>query len=113
MSVAIESRTSVEPTLGATILRQLRRHAWVLGLLALLTVMLLITRLIQPTYGAGGIESLARAALPIAFAAVAQAVIVIAGGIDLSIGSTMALTNVVAAALMKGQSEELASSRSR
>ena len=39
--------------------------------------------------------------LPLALAAVAQAIVVISGGIDLSIGSMMALTSVVAAALMK------------
>jgi ribose transport system permease protein len=39
-------------------------------------------------------------------AAVAQAIVVISGGIDLSIGSMMALTSVIAAANMKGQSEE-------
>jgi ribose transport system permease protein len=44
--------------------------------------------------------------LPLALAAVAQAVVVIAGGIDLSIGSMMALTSVISAALMKGQAEE-------
>jgi ribose transport system permease protein len=38
-------------------------------------------------------------------AAVAQAIVVISGGIDLSVGSMMALTSVTAAALMKGQSE--------
>ena len=43
---------------------------------------------------------------PLALAAVAQAIVVISGGIDLSIGSMMALTSVVAAANMKGQSEE-------
>jgi len=42
----------------------------------------------------------------LALAAVAQVVVVISGGIDLSIGSMMALTNVVAASLMKGQSEQ-------
>src|ERR1035441_6433996 len=44
--------------------------------------------------------------MPLALAAVAQAIVVIAGGIDLSIGSMMALINVVAAVLMNGQSEE-------
>jgi ribose transport system permease protein len=43
--------------------------------------------------------------LPLALAAAAQAVIVISGGIDLSIGSMMALTSVVAASNMDGQSE--------
>ena len=45
--------------------------------------------------------------LPLALAAVAQAIVVISGGIDLSIGSMMALTSVVAASLMEGQSEEV------
>ena len=46
--------------------------------------------------------------LPLALAAVAQAIIVIAGGIDLSIGSMMALTSVISASLMEGQSGEYA-----
>jgi ribose transport system permease protein len=46
--------------------------------------------------------------LPLALAATAQAVVVIAGGIDLSIGSMMALTNVVAAVAMKDQPAEVA-----
>ena len=41
-------------------------------------------------------------------AAVAQAIVVISGGIDLSVGSMMALTSVTAAVLMKDQSEEFA-----
>ncbi|HET9458189.1 MAG TPA: ABC transporter permease, partial [Candidatus Limnocylindrales bacterium] len=45
---------------------------------------------------------------PLALAAVAQAIVVIAGGIDLSVGSMMALTSVVSASLMEGQSEEFA-----
>ena len=42
------------------------------------------------------------ASLPLAFAAMAQAVIVISGGIDLSVGAVMALTNCIAAQLMEG-----------
>lgn len=86
----------------------LARHGWVAGLFALLAVLLVATRLIQPDYGASGIGSLARAALPFAFAAAAQAVVVIAGGIDLSIASMMAVTSVTAAVLMDGASEEFA-----
>ena len=68
-------------------------------------MLLLFTRLIQPTYGVSGIQGLAISVLPLALAAAAQAVVVISGGIDLSIGSIMALTSVVAAVLMKDQSE--------
>ena len=45
--------------------------------------------------------------MPLALAAVAQTIVVISGGIDLSIASVMALTNVVAAVLMLGRSDEL------
>ena len=83
-----------------------RRNAWTLGLLAFLAILLAFTRLIQPSYGVTGVQGLAISALPLALAAVAQAIVVISGGIDLSIGSMMALTSVIAAALMKGQPEE-------
>ena len=63
------------------------------------------TKLIQPSYGAAGLQGLAISVLPLALAAVAQAIVVISGGIDLSVGSMMALTSVVAAVLMEGQSE--------
>lgn len=83
----------------------LQRNAWTLGLVAFLAILLVFTKVIQPSYDARGIESLAISVLPLALAAAAQAVIVIAGGIDLSIGSMMALTSVVAASNMDGQSE--------
>lgn len=83
-----------------------RRNAWTLGLLGFLVILLVFTRVIQPRYGIAGIQGLAISVLPLAFAAVAQAVVIIAGGIDLSIGSIMALTSVVAATLMEDQSPE-------
>src|SRR6476646_1463916 len=82
-----------------------RRNAWSLGLLAAFAVLLVVTKLIQPSYGVAGIQGLAISVLPLAPAA-AQALCVIGGGIDLSIGSMMALTSVVAATQMKGQSDE-------
>ena len=85
-----------------------RRNGWTLGLLAFFVVLLILTNVIQPGYGARGIQRLAVSVLPLVMAAVAQAVVVIAGGIDLSIASMMALTSVISAELMKGQSEELA-----
>jgi len=82
--------------------RMIRRYGWNLGLLVLLAVLFALARLAQPTYGAGGIQSLAQAALPFAFATAAQAVVVIAGGVDLSIASMMAVCSVTAAVLMEG-----------
>ena len=75
--------------------------------------LLLFTKLIQPNYGVTGIQGLAISVLPLALAAVGQAIVVISGGIDLSIGAMMALTSVVAASLMKGQSEEFGVARRR
>jgi ribose transport system permease protein len=88
--------------------RGLKRQGWVVGLFVIFALLLVVTRLIQPDYGAAGFGSLARAALPFAFAAAAQTVVVIAGGVDLSIASMMALTSVTAAVLMDGASEEFA-----
>ena len=86
----------------------LRRNAWILGLLVFLVALLALTRAIQPTYGPIALQGLGTSVLPLALAAVAQAIIVIAGGIDLSIGSMMALTSVISASLMEGQSGEFA-----
>jgi ribose transport system permease protein len=84
----------------------LGRNTWTFGLLVFLVVLLAFTKFIQPNYGVTGIQGLAISVLPLALAAVGQAIVVISGGIDLSIGSMMALTSVVVASQMKGQSEE-------
>lgn len=88
--------------------RLVRRQGWVAGLLVLFVVLLVITKLIQPGYGSGDFGSLVRAVLPYAFAVAAQTIVVIAGGIDLSVGAMMALTSVTAASMMDGASEEYA-----
>ena len=88
--------------------RLVSRNGWVSGLFVLLVLLLIFTRIIQPGYGSSGIGSLARAALPFAFAAAAQTVVVIAGGVDLSVASMMAVASVTAAVLMDGASEEFA-----
>ena len=84
----------------------LRRNAWSLGLIVFFFILLGFTRIIQPTYGVTGVQGLAISVLPLALAAVSQAVVVIAGGIDLSIGAMMALLSVVSASLMMGKPEE-------
>lgn len=89
-------------------IRTLRQQGWVIGLFVLFGLLLVFTWIIQPDYGPNGIGSLVRAALPYAFAVAAQTIVVIVGGIDLSIASMMALTSVTAAAMMDGASEEYA-----
>lgn len=88
--------------------RYLRNHYWNIGLLFILLSLLVFTRIIQPNFGAFGLEALTRAALPFAFATAAQAIVVISGGIDLSIASMMAVSSVTAAVLMDGASEQFA-----
>ena len=83
-----------------------RRHTWTIGLLGFLVFLLAFTKYIQPSYGVAAVQGLGSSVLPLALAAVAQAIVVISGGIDLSIGSMMALTSVVTASAMQGQSGE-------
>jgi ribose transport system permease protein len=90
------------------VIRLLRQNGWVVGLTVLLVVLFILTRTIQPSYGAGDFGSLVRAVLPYAFAVAAQTVVVLAGGIDLSVAAMMALTSVTAASMMAGASEEYA-----
>ena len=81
--------------------RILAQNAWTLGLAVLLALLLVATKIIQPDFGVSGLDSLARAALPFALATLGMAVVVIAGGIDLSMASMMAVTSVSAAVLMQ------------
>lgn len=85
--------------------RLIEANSWTIGLGLLLALLLLATRLIQPDFGASGLDSLARAALPFALATVGMAVVVIAGGIDLSVAAMMAVASVTGAVLMDGASD--------
>jgi ribose transport system permease protein len=85
----------------------LRKNTWTIGLIGFLLLLILFTKVINGSYGATGIQNLGIAVLPLAFAAVGQAIVIITGGIDLSIGSTMALTSVISAAMMKDQPGEV------
>ena len=83
----------------------LSKNGWTFGLAALLALLLAATKLIQPEFGVSGLDSLGRAALPFALATLGMAVVVIAGGIDLSLASMMAVCSVTAAVLMDGRSD--------
>ncbi|QYZ70306.1 ABC transporter permease [Neotabrizicola shimadae] len=85
--------------------RVLTNNSWTLGLAGLLAFLLIATKVIQPDFGVSGLDSLARAALPFALASVGMAVVVIAGGIDLSMAAMMAVASVTGAVLMTGASD--------
>ena len=106
MSAASPTVNAARGRSGDALMAWIRRNGWTLGLIAFFVLLLVFTRVIQPSYGVTGIQGLAISVLPLALAAVVQAVVVISGGIDLSTGSMMALASVVSASLMMGQSGE-------
>ncbi len=77
------------------------RHPALFGMPLLLAVFLAATVAIHPRFDSFDAQSVAMAALPLAFAAAAQTVVIISGGLDLSIGSVMAVCNVLAASTME------------
>jgi ribose transport system permease protein len=108
VSATVEAREQVSARRDGKLAIALKRNMWTIGLLVILVLLLIITKLIQPSYGFAGVQGLAISVLPLAFAAVAQACVVIARGIDLSIQSMMAFTSVVAAVMMDERSEGFA-----
>jgi ribose transport system permease protein len=99
--------TSVAVTRGATPLipaatrrRFLRRNAWVLCIYGVLVLLLVVEKIVHPGLNSFDMQNLVIVSMPLALAAMAQAVVVLVGGIDLSIGTMMALVNVVAATAM-------------
>ena len=85
---------------GLNVARLARRHGWTGGVYVLLLVLVLYWRTIPAHWGSFDVESLAIDALPLAFAAMAQSIVIISGGIDLSVGSLISLVNVVSAKYM-------------
>jgi ribose transport system permease protein len=87
--------------------RLVRRHGWTVGVYVLLFVLVVYWRSqTNLPWGTFDVQSLAIDALPLAFAACGQAIVIISGGIDLSIGSMMSLVNVIAARSMLHMSFE-------
>jgi ribose transport system permease protein len=78
------------------------RQGWTLGVLGMLIALLIVEANVAPNFTSFDVQSLVIAGMPLAFAAMAQAVVVISRGVDLSVGAVMALTNVIAAKLMEG-----------
>jgi ribose transport system permease protein len=85
--------------------RFLRRNTWALAVYGILIALLIADAIIKPLKTGYNldwtdIQTLVIFTTPLALAAMAQASVVLIGGIDLSIGQMMALVNVVAATWM-------------
>jgi len=76
------------------------RHGWTIGVLLLLALMVPYWRSLSQQDAQFDLQALAIDVLPFAFAAMAQAVVVISGGIDLSVGALMSVINVLSAEYM-------------
>ena len=84
--------------------RLLARNSWVLGVWLLLGALIVWYSTLIPVFGQFQIVSISKNSLPLIYLAIGQAIIVIAGGIDLSLGSLLLLGNVLAARFMDEQS---------
>lgn len=84
--------------------RTLRRSAWT-GAVSVIFALLLVWNITQvPTFGAFEIQTLLASTLALAYLAMAQSVVVIGGGIDLSVGAMLVLINCLSARFMEGTS---------
>jgi ribose transport system permease protein len=102
MTVADQTQSPLDtgPRLGG-LRRFIHHHPSLVTMPVLLVAFLAVTVAIHPNYDSFDAQSLAMGAMPLAFAAAAQAVVLISGGIDLSVGSMIAVCNVLAAATME------------
>jgi ribose transport system permease protein len=85
---------------AATRRRFMRRNTWTLGIYAVLILLIIVEKIVHPNLNSFDAENLVITAMPLALATMAQAAVVLVGGIDLSIGQMMAFVNVVAATAM-------------
>lgn len=80
-----------------------RRQGWTVGVGVLFVVLLAWQIYLLPRFGDFQIRTITAGAMTLAFIAMAQAVVVISGGIDLSVGAKMVFANSLAAMWMDGR----------
>ena len=97
--------SAARPALASGAWRRLldRAAIWLVLLLLLLVAALLSDAFVRPVY----LLNVVRQAAPVGIAAVGVTLVMIAGGVDLSVGAIISLTAVVAAVLMEGSAANL------
>jgi ribose transport system permease protein len=102
----VEDATGAAGRGGINARRIAGRHGWTIGVYVLLAILIIAYAwaLAPVAFTSFDLGSIVIGALPLAFAAMAQSVIVISGGIDLSLGVIVAVINVIAASLMENES---------
>ena len=83
--------------------RWLQRHGWTAGVWIMLFALVFWYSTLIPKFGSFQMSTILAGGAAWIFLGVAQAFVVIAGGIDLGVGGMLVLTSVTAARLMDGQ----------
>jgi len=83
--------------------RWVQRHGWTAGIWILLLVLVVWYSTLIPRFGGFQVSTIITGGTAWIFLGVAQAVVVIAGGLDLGVGGMLVLTSATAAQLMEGQ----------
>ena len=104
MSVSVTAFDGVVTTLpepSSQFSRFARRHGWTVGVAVLLVVLSLWRASQIPDVNGFAIRTVTAGSMSLAFLAMAQSVIVISGGIDLSVGAKMVFANCLSAMWME------------
>jgi ribose transport system permease protein len=95
------AQAAIRP-LGPTGRRLARRHAWPAAVVVFFALLLAWSASQTRNFGAFELQTLLASTLPLAYLAMGQSVVVIGGGIDLSVGAMLVLVNCLSARLMEG-----------
>jgi len=102
--------TAANPTIEASPSSQrswrrwVQRHGWTVGIWILLVVLVVWYSTLIPKFGGFQFSTIINGGTAWIFLAAAQAIVVIAGGLDLGVGGMLVLTSAAAAQFMDGQS---------
>lgn len=78
------------------------------AILAILVMLIVVSSLLSPTFSTPqNLSNVTRQAVALGIVAIGQTFVILTAGIDLSVGSTISLTSVLAAGLMAGVPERL------
>ena len=83
--------------------RWIQRHGWTVGIWLLLVVLVVWYTTLIPRFGSFQAATILTGGTAWIFLGIAQAVVVIAGGLDLGVGGMLVLSSVTAARFMEGQ----------
>ena len=102
MSVsAFDGVVTTLPEPSSQFSRFARRHGWTVGVAVLLVVLVLWRASQLPDVNGFAIRTVTAGSMSLAFLAMAQSVIVISGGIDLSVGAKLVFANCLSAMWME------------